>query len=103
MAAIIAGSIDVTKIPKDKLFKGEKGLYLDLSIVVNDESRYGNNVSISVGQTKEERENKVDKIYLGNAKVIWTDNKVSLAQKDGEETPDDKSQQMDDLYGDLDF
>lgn len=60
---IYRGKIDVTKIPKDNLFKGEKGTYLDCSIVVSDEEdQFGNTVSLSTGKNKEER------IYLGNFK-----------------------------------
>ena len=81
MAAIITASIDVTKIPTDKLFKGKKGEYLELTIMVNDEtSEYGNNVSVSVGQSKEERDNKEPKLYLGNGKVVWTDDTIRTAK-----------------------
>ena len=82
MATIISASIDVTKIPKEKLIKGEKGTYRNVSVIVNDESRYGQNVGITVGQTKEEREAKEPKTYIGNGKVVWTDGAVTLAKSD---------------------
>ena len=37
MASIINGSIDLTKIPKDKIIIGKKGKYLPISITINDE------------------------------------------------------------------
>ena len=39
MASIIATSIDLTKIPKDKIIEGKKGKYLPITITVNDELR----------------------------------------------------------------
>ena len=43
------------------------------SISVNDEpDQFGNNGPVIVDQTKEEREAKAPKVYLGNSKVVWT-------------------------------
>jgi len=73
MASIIATSIDLTKIPKDKIINGKKGKYLPITITINDElDNFGNNGPVVVQQTKEERDAKVDKVYLGNVKVVWT-------------------------------
>ena len=73
MASIIATSIDLTKIPKDKIINGKKGKYLPITITINDElDNFGNNGPVIVQQTKEERDAKVDKVYLGNVKVVWT-------------------------------
>ena len=72
MAKLIAAKIDVTRIDKARLFKGKKGVYLDCTIALNDESDdYGNSVSIWQEQTKEEREAGEKKNFLGNGKVIW--------------------------------
>ena len=47
MAKLISLKIDVKKITQSKLFKGEKGTYLDLTIALNDEKdQYGNDVSV---------------------------------------------------------
>jgi len=60
--------------------KNQSGISLQIGI--NDEtSKYGSNVSVSVSQTKEEREAKKDKYYIGNGKVFWTDGKISVAEK----------------------
>ena len=73
MAGIIKGSIDLTKIPKDKIIQGKKGKYIPVSITVNDEEdQFGNFGPIIVDQTKEEREAKVTKTYLGNVRVVWS-------------------------------
>jgi len=74
MATLASASIDVTKIDKSKLIDGKKGKYLPLTFSVNNEvDQFGNNVSIFISQTKEERESKAPKTYLGNGKVVWTD------------------------------
>ena len=51
---------------------------------MKDESRYGNNVALFDSQTKEEREAKKNRNYLGNGRVIWTDGNVLLAEKEEE-------------------
>ena len=73
MAGIIKTSINLSNIPKDKIIEGKKGKYLPISITINDEvDQFGNFGPIIVDQSKEEREAKVAKTYLGNAKVVWT-------------------------------
>jgi hypothetical protein len=73
MAGIIKANINLNNIPKEKIYKGKKGNYLTLAITVNDEpDQFGNQGPVIVDQTKEEREAKADKTYLGNVKVVWT-------------------------------
>ena len=73
MAGIIKTSINLTAIPKDRIITGKKGKYLPISISINDEpDQFGNNGPVIVDQTKEEREAKAAKTYLGNCKVVWT-------------------------------
>ena len=73
MAGIIKTSINLTKIPKDKIIDGAKGKYLPITITVNDDvDQFGNHGPVVVSQTKEERDAKVEKIYLGNTQVVWT-------------------------------
>ena len=85
MASIIATSIDLTKIPKDKIIEGKKGKYLPITITLNDDvDQFGNNGPVVVQQSKEEREAKTEKVYLGNVKVVWTNGEnVAAAPRDG--------------------
>jgi hypothetical protein len=85
MASIIKANLNLAAIPKDKIYKGKKGSYLPITITINDElGNYGDNGPIIVEQTKEERDAKVDKVYLGNVKVVWTNgNNVDTAPKEG--------------------
>ena len=84
MASIIATSIDLTKIPKDKIINGKKGKYLPITITLNDEvDQFGNQGPVSVQQSKEEREAKTEKVYLGNVKVVWSNgDNVAPAPRD---------------------
>ena len=73
MASIIKTSIDLTKIDKSKIITGAKGKYLPISLTLNDElDQFGNQGPVCIEQSKEEREAKVAKVYLGNVKVLWT-------------------------------
>jgi len=89
MSTLIKGSIRVDKLPKEKFIKGKDGaVYYNLTISVGDETRYGNNVAFMDSQTLEEREAKAPRNYLGNGQVIWTDGKVTLAER--EDAPETK-------------
>jgi len=69
---IINLSIDVTKIDKNKLIKGAKGTYLNLTVSVNEEAdQFGNDCSAWQTQSKEEREAKSQRLFLGNGKVVF--------------------------------
>jgi hypothetical protein len=71
MSKLISIKIDVTKIDKNRLFKGEKGTYLDADLWINDTpDKFGNDASVSMSQTKEERTAKKPKIYIGNGKKV---------------------------------
>jgi len=84
MGALINLSIDIDKLPREKFIKGKKGTYYNFTLSINDDTRFGNNVSAFDSQTKEEREAKKTKSYLGNGKVVWTDGKIVLAEKEEE-------------------
>jgi hypothetical protein len=79
MSTIINLSIDVTKIDKTKLIDGK---YLNTQIFINNETKYGNNVSMCYSQSKEERDNKAKKEYFANGKVVWTSGTISVAEKE---------------------
>ena len=83
MAGIIKASINLSAIPKDKIIEGKKGKYLPITITVNDDpDQFGNQGPVIVDQTKEEREAKAQRNYLGNGKVIWTNDIIKLAERE---------------------
>jgi len=72
MSKLVSISLDVTKINKSELITGEKGTYLNLTVSLNDEAdKFGNTVSAWQSQTKEQREAKVNRTFLGNGKVLF--------------------------------
>ena len=82
MSAIINYSLRVDKLPKEKFIAGKDGaVYVNLTMSVNDETRYGNNASIYISQTKEENEAKKPRTYLGNGKVVWNNGSIVNAEK----------------------
>jgi|TARA_B100001059_G_scaffold85935_1_gene84023 hypothetical protein len=73
MATILNTSINLSKVPKDKIIEGKKGKYLPVTITINDDiDQFGQQGSLTVQQTKEQRESKEPKVYLGNINVVWT-------------------------------
>ena len=78
MGTLASISLDLTKVDKSRLIKGK---YLNLTLSVNDElDKYDNNVAAWESQSKEERESKVTRNFLGNGRVLWTDGKISLVR-----------------------
>ena len=79
--------IDVTKIDKSKLFKGAKGTYLDAVVFLKDEAdQYGNNGMIVQSITKEEREQGVKGVILGNAQLS-TPQQAQPTTQEGDDLP----------------
>ena len=67
--------IDVSKIDKQRLFKGAKGVYMDLTTFIDteNEGQYGDHGFISQSTDKQEREAGVKTPILGNCKVFFTE------------------------------
>lgn len=60
--------------------KDEKGI--ELTILINDESnQYDQNVAAYVSQTKEQRDAKKERFYVGNGRTFWTDGTIKVVQK----------------------
>ena len=99
MASIIKASINLNEIPKDKIYVGKKGKYLPITITLNDElDQFGNQGPVVVEQTKDERDAKAPKTYLGNVKVVWTNgNNVEPAPRTDMPAPAPAAAPADDL------
>jgi len=69
----ISASIDVSKIDKEKLVKGKKGTYLNITAFVDTENKdqYDNNGMVTQSTTQEEREAGTRGVILGNTKVFY--------------------------------
>ena len=81
-------TINVSKIEKARLFKGERGTYLDATVFVNiDElDQYGNSGMITQDAKMEEKKNGVQGAILGNCKVFWND-RGQPQQQQGQRPP----------------
>lgn len=69
-------SLDLSKINKSKIKKTDKGQQF-YDIIVDTRKtpdKFGNTHSVYENQTKEEREAKTDKNYIGNGKEIVFNN-----------------------------
>lgn len=98
MSALINFSLNVAKLPKEKFIAGKDGaVYVNLTMSVNDETRYGNNTGIFVSQTQEEREAKKQKTYLGNGKVVWNNGTIVNAEKEVQEAVQEHPAEADGL------
>lgn len=67
---MIKAKIDVTKIDKSRIFVGEKGKYIDITLIETPNDRFGNAYMIVQDVTKEERLAGVKGPILGNAKIF---------------------------------
>ena len=106
MASIIKTSINLNEIPKHKIIDGKKGKYLPIVITLNnDVDNFGNNGPVIVEQSKDERDSKAAKVYLGNVKVVWTDgqNVAAAPQQGGQAPPQKQAQSFAPQQDDLPF
>ena len=72
MSKLITLSIDVTKINKEKLYKGAKGTYLNVDCWIDESADEDwKKVSLNQSLTKEEREAKEKKTFIGNGKLAY--------------------------------
>ena len=67
--------IDVTKIDKARLYRGQKGTYLDATIFLDlgEADQYGNHGMITQSVSKEDKDAGMRGEILGNGKIVWRD------------------------------
>lgn len=101
--------IDVSKIAKSKLFKGDKGVYLDATVFIDtvNADQYGNHGMITQGVTKEEKAANVLGAILGNGKIFWRDNATDSQgnrhQQQSNQPQQQQGQGFDELIDDIPF
>lgn len=87
MGLIIAASIkksDIDALRSDQLIHGKTGaVYIPLSIFVENEKldNYGNNVSVQLQQSQEDRAAKKPRTFLGNGKVVYAIGTIKTAKE----------------------
>lgn len=83
--------------------KGEKGVSITVS-TSDEANEWGQNVSAFVAQTKEEREAKKPRFFVGNGKVFWSDgNTPFVPKKEQAHTPKQEYASSEDSGDDLPF
>ena len=85
MSKLLQCKIDVTKIDKGLLYKGEKGTYLNINVWINDEpDKYKNDCSIEQQTPRGEKKN-----YIGNGKFYHPEPVKTEDRYSGEAEPKD--------------
>ena len=99
MSTLVNLNIRVDKLPREKFVMGkDNAVYYNFTVAINDEAnQWGQNVSSYDSQTKEERDAKKAKTYLGNGNVVWTDGNIKAVKKET------ASQGKEDVTSDLPF
>lgn len=86
--------INVSQIDKMRLFKGQKGQYLDATVFIdiNDLDQYGNSGMITQDVSKDEKQQGVKGNILGNCKVFWNDSGQAPQQAQQQQAPQQRQQ-----------
>jgi len=101
MAGLINVSLDLSKIDKTKV---KDGKYLNAIVAIGDDTnQYGQNASMYISQSKEEREAKEARTYIGNGKVVWNDGNIVNAERVEQVTNTEQNPQRNDIDDLLDF
>ena len=87
--------IDVSKIDKSMLFKGQKGTYLDAKVFIDidQKDQYDNNGMITQEINKDAPQGTQGAI-LGNCKVFWNDSQQAKQQAPQQQAPQQQAQQQ---------
>lgn len=83
---MISIKIDVTKISKERLYKGKKGTYMSAVLIPTPDSEYGDYMIVESITFAEKQEGKRGTI-LGNAKII---KKNDLPKSEDLDMPEEK-------------
>lgn len=102
---IISASIDLNKIDRNKLIAGKNGAeYLNIDITIKDDKdAYGNDTAITLKQSKEERDSKAKKVYIGNGKTMWEGEPLHKPAKPVEKQPETIHETSVESFSDLPF
>lgn len=99
MADFITASICVSNIPKEAIKKADNGkMYISIVIAESKEpDAYENTHYIYLSQTKEQREAKEKKIYIGNGKAYQPKAVTPVTAEQVAEMPAISAEEADDL------
>jgi single-stranded DNA-binding protein len=97
--------IDVSKIDKARLFRGQKGVYLDATVFIDPDQKdqYENNGMITQDVTKKEKDSGVKAPILGNVQVFWKEQYQQQAPQQQAPQQQAPQQQAPDNFDDQDI
>ena len=97
--------INVSKIDKDLLFRGQKGVYLNATVFLTPDqpNDYGDHGMITQDVSKEAREAGEKGPILGNAKVFFTEGGTSPQAASHAKTHASNTQQEEDFSDPIPF
>ena len=75
--------------------KESEGVKITISLL-DQPSKFGQNVSAYVSQTKEQREADTPKFYVGNGKTFWSKGETPVPQREEQQAPQPVSSANDD-------
>jgi len=89
MSHLVSLNLELSKLKnlsEEKVYTAKSGKqYVEIMVGINDETnQYGQSVAAWVGQSKEERESREQKVYVGNGKVLRTEGSVHLTERKDE-------------------
>ena len=78
-----------------KTIKAKKVAGISIDISINDEAKqYNQNVSAYVTQSKEDRDEKKPRYYVGNGRTFWTDGNIVAFKSDSNESGKDVKKEL---------
>ena len=85
------------KVLNAKLGKESEGVKITISLS-DQSSKYGQNVSAYVSQTKEQREAETPKFYVGNGKTFWSKGETPVPQREEQQEQQPVASDKDDDF-----
>jgi hypothetical protein len=98
MKKLVKLKIAVNKIDKERLYRGQN-TYLDAEVWLDEdqEDQYGNHGMITQEVSREERDRGVKGAILGNAKVVWREDRQSKPSQGPTPQPQATKDEDDDI------
>ena len=77
--------------------QGKESEGVKITISLSDQpSKFGQNVSVYVAQTKEQREAKTPLFYVANGKTFWSKGETPVPQREEQQAPQPVASENDD-------
>ena len=87
MSVIGNGWMNCSAMDKSKITKTKGGkMGFAFQFAINDKvDEYGNNMTIWMSQTQEEKDGKENRVFVGNGRANWSNGELTIVNKDNPE------------------